>query len=376
VKSSIPFLLLLLSGCLSCSPKKGTLPQTSENDKDDIAHFSIHKNKDFRSIHVFNDLAHRDTLVSYVLYPSGSKKPSVDFPAIFVQTPVTRVACLSNIYVGCMARLGLTNKIVAVDQGKNICNGSIRQGVRDGSIVELNVGENLNIEKTLLVNPDLIFRFGTGNSSVDIPSLLQQSSIPVAISLDYKETNPLSRASWLRFVAAFFEKEMEADSILMHVKTNYHQLKEKASTVADRPRVFTEVMFKDVWYVPGGKSYMAALLQDAGADYLWKDDDHEGSLPLSYEAVYQKAAMADYWLNVQHWKSLSDAVNQDPRNRNFVAFQKGNLFNNDLQNTPEGAFAYWEKGLIAPDEVLADLISIFHPALLSNHPLTYYRKLN
>ncbi len=35
----------------------------------------------------------------------------------------------------------------------------------------------------------------------------------------------------------------------------------------------------------------------------------------------------------------------------------------------------WERGINHPDEVLADLIKIFHPELLPDHEFVYYERL-
>ena len=315
MKSVVIIVLIIVASFFSCVDKKDKDVRSRHNSRVESALFSIVQNKGFKVVHVFKDNFHQDTLFNYVLYHRGEIKPSVNFSAVYIETPVRRVACLSNIYVGCLTRLGLTHTIVGVDDAKNICNAEVRQGVASGQIQELNVGENLNIEKVLLLHPDIIFRFGTGNELLDFPELLKQSDIPVAISLDYREANPLIRASWLKFVAAFFEMDSDADSILNTINQNYNSLNEKVRNTSFHPTVVTEVPYKEVWYVPGGKSYMAALLKDAGANYLWADDQHEGSLALSFEQVFKKAVNADFWLNVQHCKTINEVENYDSRNK-------------------------------------------------------------
>ena len=48
---------------------------------------------------------------------------------------------------------------------------------------------------------------------------------------------------------------------------------QKAKT---KPTVLTGGLYKDVWYVAGGKSWMAKFLEDANADYLWADNNETG----------------------------------------------------------------------------------------------------
>jgi iron complex transport system substrate-binding protein len=140
--------------------------------------------------------------------------------------------------------------------------------------------------------------------------------------------------------------------------------------------VLTELKLNDAWYVPGGKSFMATLINDANGVYCWANDTTVGSLPLSFEQVYEKASGADYWLNVLFCKSLNDIKKLDNRYTNFKAFKNKQVFNNDLIVTPQGGNAYWETGLIEPDKILNDMIKILHPELLKEKAFNYYRQLN
>jgi iron complex transport system substrate-binding protein len=60
----------------------------------------------------------------------------------------------------------------------------------------------------------------------------------------------------------------------------------------------------------------------------------------------------------------------------FRAYQIGAMYNNNARLNEYGGNDYWEGGLANPDVVLADLIKIFHPELLPDHELVYYRKLD
>lgn len=65
----------------------------------------------------------------------------------------------------------------------------------------------------------------------------------------------------------------------------------------------------------------------------------------------------------------------DARYGQFQAFQKGRVFNNNARLSEQGGNDYWERGVMEPDVVLADLIKIFHPELLPEHTLKYFRPL-
>jgi iron complex transport system substrate-binding protein len=99
-------------------------------------------------------------------------------------------------------------------------------------------------------------------------------------------------------------------------------------------------------------------------------------LYLDFESVFDRAADADFWLNVGYWDSLATGLAEDERYAEFRAFQEGNVFNNTQRITPGGGVDMYESGVTNPDVVLADLVKIFHPDLLPDHELFYYQKLD
>ena len=148
-----------------------------------------------------------------------------------------------------------------------------------------------------------------------------------------------------------------------------------AARVARKPTVVVGAPFGGTWWVPGGRSYMARLLADAGAAYPWAHDTTRGSLNLDLEAVLAKAGGAEVWINGGEWKDLSDARAQDDRFALFRAFREGNVWNNDRIRCADGGRDYFETGAARPDWVLADLIAILHPELLPGHAMHWYRRL-
>ena len=71
-----------------------------------------------------------------------------------------------------------------------------------------------------------------------------------------------------------------------------------------------------------------------------------------------------------------DAEKADQRFTKFTAYKTGRIYNNNLRMGPGGGNNYYESGPANPHKVLADLIKIFHPELLLDHELYYYKKLD
>ena len=70
-----------------------------------------------------------------------------------------------------------------------------------------------------------------------------------------------------------------------------------------------------------------------------------------------------------------DLLSFDERYKMFGAFKAGNLYNNTKLVNDKGYSDYWATGMSNPDELLKDLIRIFHPQLLPKHQLKYYKKI-
>ena len=116
-------------------------------------------------------------------------------------------------------------------------------------------------------------------------------------------------------------------------------------------------------------------LADAGAAYLWADEEAAGNVPLDFEVVFDRAAYAEFWLNPGIWKTQGEAMAEDERYTGFAAMQNNMMFNNNARLNEHGGNDYWESGVISPHLVLADLIRLFHPTYLSDHELYYYRRV-
>ena len=127
--------------------------------------------------------------------------------------------------------------------------------------------------------------------------------------------------------------------------------------------------------MPGGESYAAILLRDAGADYLWADTPGTGANPLAFEEVFDAAKEANFWLNVGFAGDLASLLMMDERYADFDAFAEGKVYNYNKRVNANGGMDYFESGAARPDLVLADLVAIFHPGLLPEHDFYYYQHL-
>ncbi len=314
----------------------------------------------------------------YVLVQCGTPAPTD--PALAdatqIEVPVKSIVTMSTTELPPLMQVGALDRLVGVGAFKHINTPDVIALIEAGKLKEVGSGSDVNIEQMIDLAPELVMTSAAGNADHDAYPKLFEAGLTVAFDSAWLEHGPLGRAEWIKYMGLFFNQEAAAEQSYAEMATRYTEMAAKAREATEKPTVLTGFTYDGVWYVSGGDSYVAQMLVDAGADYLWADDDSTGSLQLSFEVVFERAQDADFWLNGStYWQSLADVTKDDERYAKFAAFQNGAIYNNNARQNENGGNDYWESGVANPDIVLADLITIFHPELLPDRELYYYRKL-
>ena len=311
----------------------------------------------------------------YALVPMGTQLDAELDNAVVINTPIKSFVSLSSTYLPFLEQIGELESLIAVDTADYIYNAEVRSWVEDGKVETIGSGATVDVEKVVELSPDIIMTSASGSSEWDTHPVLEQAGLPVVINSDYLEQDPLGRAEWGKFIAAFYEKEVEADRIFDEMAARYEKAKASVACQTGKPTVFVNTAYEGTWYMPGSESYAAILLRDAGANYLWNDLEETGATPIDFEVVVERAKDADFWLNVGFASDLASLAAMDPRYADFIAYQDGKVFNNNARITDMGGTDYYESGIANPDTVLSDLIAIFYPDMADEHELFYYRQL-
>jgi iron complex transport system substrate-binding protein len=337
--------------------------------------FEVEYFNHYKVITVLQPWRDSDVTFTYVLVQCGTPTPEGFDDAAIIEVPVNTVVSMSTTYVPHFAELNLLDHVAGVDEYDFIYNPDVRAMIDAGELVEVGGGSAVNVELVLDLDPDLIVTYGLGSPDYDAHLVLLDAGLNVALNSDYMETSPLGRAEWIKFTAMFFNREADANAFFDGVATRYNELLAQVGEIEDRPTVLVNGIYSDTWFVAGGGSYTAQLIEDAGGAYLWSDDESTGGLPLSFEAVLERGQDADYWINPNFWFSLADGLAEDERYAEFEAFQNGGVYNNNARMNEFGGNDYLESGVVNPDLLLADLVAIFHPELLPEHELFYYQHM-
>jgi iron complex transport system substrate-binding protein len=312
----------------------------------------------------------------YVLVQCGTPAPKGYEKATTIEVPVKTVVTTSTTQLPFLDQLGLLDRLIGHDDLDAIYLPNVRKLVDAGKLTQVSREGKINIEAVLNLKPDLVMTFSVGSPEYDSYPKLTEAGLKATLNADHMENSPLGRSEWLKHMSLFFNKEATAEKLFADIVTRYESLTAKAKSLSTKPTVVTGYTFKGTWNVSGGESYFARFLQDAGANYLWADQKAVGSIPLSFEAVYDKAVNADFWINgSSFWKNMDDLLKDDERNGSFAAFKNQKIYNNNGRVSEKGGNDYFQSGIANPDVVLADLIKILHPELLPDHKLVYYQQL-
>jgi len=342
-------------------------------------HFTLEFGEGYKKLTVLQPWAGASEAMVYYLVPRGSGVPEGVGDAQVIETPVRSLVAMSTTYYPFLEKLGKLDALVAVDDATYAYNPQVRARAADGSLVLVGGGAgggSVNVEKLLALSPDLIMTSASGSPELDAHPKLLEAGLPVVINADYLEQSPLGRAEWGIFIAAFFDLEDQAAQDFDALAQRYEAAKALTATLDSKVSVFTNTDYQGTWYVPGGESYAALLLKDAGASYIFADQAGFGAAPLAFEAVYDAARDADFWLNVGFAADLDSLLAMDTRYAEFKAFAQGSVYNYNARVTEMGGSDYFESGVANPDIILKDLIRIFYPDLLPGHALYYYQQLN
>ena len=287
-----------------------------------------------------------------------------------IQVPVQSVVCMTSLQLSNFISLRACDRVSGISSSRHLFNAEMNQRIKEGKTAKIGIEGSFDNEIIMSMNPGVIFisPFKRGGYET-----MQETGIPLVPHLGYKEMTPLGQAEWVKFIAMFIGMEAEANSLFEDIEQRYNKLKTVAASTESRPVVFSGEIRGGNWYAVGGKSFLATLFRDAGADYFLKDDNQSGGVTLDFETVYSKAEAADYWRIVNSYDgdfSYEALKATDARYADFRAFREHKVIYCNMKQKP-----FYESMPMEPDIVLADLIHAFHKELLPEHQPKYYEKL-
>ncbi len=286
----------------------------------------------------------------------------------FVSEPLERIGASSATHIGMLAELGLLDKLVGM------CNPEVSYHQLPPTCHHFGDAMQPDAERIISCGTQAML-YSTYAPSDQSAERMESVGINVLYNNEWREATPLARAEWIRFVAVFFGRLQQADSIFAEVEKAYCGLRDnrmssqRPMAKGQQPSVLSGLDFRGTWYVPAGGTYMGALFKDAGADYAFADDERQSSIPLTFEQALLTFADADVWLGC-NVPSRDALIEMNSQHALFKAYQTGRLYNFRKRCLPSGANDFWESGVVHPERILQDII-----ATLNGDTTFYYINL-
>lgn len=303
-----------------------------------------------------------------------------------VKVPIRNAVVYTSVHSAILEQLGSLDAIAGVCEPQYITSKEILRLVRAGKIADIGEATSPNIEKIIDIGAEIIICSPYENGGYGSAEKL---GIPIIDAADYMENHPLARTEWVKFYGLLSGHPEKADSIFHQTAQNYHRLKTLVTThvaplqttsnaslrssdqtPAPRPTLLTERKYGSGWFVPGGSSYTAIMYSDAGADYIFRENPTVGNAPVSPETVLEKAIHADIWIMkyaMDRPMTYTDLAAEYELYTRFDPYKRHRIYTCNTLLTP-----YYDDITMHPDLILADLIHIFHPALLPDHTPRYF----
>lgn len=318
-----------------------------------------------------------------------------------VRTPVERSAVFIAPHCQLMYELGCQQAIRGVCDLNYINISDVRKRAASAgkasagnasaqnSIVDCGSSMAPDIERIIALKPEAILVSPFENSGGY--GKLDKLHIPIIEAADYMESSPLGRAEWMKFYGMLFGKdknisttavgkaseatllascELRADSLFAQIEKEYLDLKAEAGKLPKGLSILTERKTGGVWYVPGGQSTIGILLKDANARYIFSDDKHSGSLPMSPEQILAKGKQVDVWaFKYFGGAPLSQVqlLQEYDGYKALAAFNRGNIYQVDTSTVP-----YFELTSFHPELLLREFIILAHGERFGK--LRFYKK--
>lgn len=302
----------------------------------------------------------------YILVQKDQEAPS-GIEGTIVRVPLESMALTSTTQIPLLSTLDQQTRLTGFAHCEYIRDEKVLPLIESGTVTELSGAQDIDLEKLIESAPEIIMVYPWADANYE---RFEEAGITVIYNCDYLESHPLGRAEWLKFMGLLCGKGKEASGQFEKIETSYNDTKTKIMLSSSKPSVIVGDLYNGVWYAPGGGSYIAQFLRDAGAKYLWHDNTSDASIELDFEALYEKAIDTQFWGTVTSSEkpvTKEYFTNQNELFKDFRSYKEQGLFVCNSKDVD-----YFGQAVLEPHIILADLAKIFHPSYMEDHKSTYF----
>lgn len=308
-----------------------------------------------------------DTIV-YLLNPESFEDTLAQFST---GMDFSASATISTTHLPMFQKLRAMDDVVGAGFTDYITDPDVHERLEDGRLRAITSSDKLNFEVVIDVQPDVLLVYPYGNENYD---RYQQAGIAVLPISEYAESHPLGRAEWIKVFGLLTGNYDEACRIFDALAEDYEATRRKAAESTTAPLVFTGSFYKGRWSAPGGDSFVARFIEDAGAQYAFAEYPGSENVELDFERVLEKISNADFFGKVLHREgqvTRDDFLEENRRFELLNDFGDEQLFYCNTYTSD-----YFGHGLLEPQLMLSDLYHIFHSTGADSADFHYFKPLS
>lgn len=280
---------------------------------------------------------------------------STDSESNEIHVPVENLICGSTTQLYFLELLQELDCVSGVTYLDRLLDDSLKLVLNDKGAVNVLSGSGLNKELVITLEPELILV-----SPFDVETY---KGFDVFYFQEYLEQHPLGRLEWIKVFGALTGEFEKSVKIFDEIAARYEALKLPKDA---ENRVVLGNYFQDQWFIAGGNSFIAHLVEDAGATYVSSEMGGVDNKALDQEAMLYKMSQINGFGFMGGFtpdaKFFMDNIQ--------LSEEEYNELNWFYVNTTEAD--YFGKGVVQPDILLSDLISVFGS---SKQPTVYFKSM-
>ena len=288
------------------------------------------------SVHNFTDsifIAHNSNFK-----PKGRKVVKGNYSSLALQ---------SSTYLAYLEILNKLNLVKGISGLQYVNSENYIKSFDKNNTKEISIDGKIQMESLLSINPDLflIYPFELDNTDK-----YNESGVKTLLVSEYLETTALGKLEWIKFFGLIFGEYEKAEVYFEETRKNHFM---RTQEVEPENTMFFNLPFKDDWNMPSSNSTTVNLTNDAGFNYIYKDQTNDNSHK-SKEEVWNDAMQCKYWIIIASRPkgfSLADLLKEEEVYKEFPSVKNGRVIFCNTVTTE-----YFTKGVVEPDILLKELI--------------------
>ena len=236
---------LTASILISCSSNKNTTEQTESISSIRYAEgFKVTLVGKSKLVEVNYPYQNATSGFKYLLVPKSETIPAHDDQTQVIFIPLETIVCTSTTHIPLLDYINETEKLIGFPTTDYISSEKMRKRIDEGKVKDLGVEKGMNIEMLYTLKPSIVMGYAMTKDLGQLKKV-QELGIPVVINAEYLEKHPLGRAEWIKFMAIFFGKEKEADSVFAEIEKEYLTTQQLVSAAKTKPTVLSGIVYGD-----------------------------------------------------------------------------------------------------------------------------------